>query len=238
MKILKCICSNGAAFFFFFAPILIASYMCHHLIDCSVPARRANKARWSPPSLCYAPPHTEGLTARPHSLTWLMVCHPIRPCAQPEHVERCSHQARWQISQHELSHSIMLKLSKYYYVLSDQWMICWSPPLLCLPSRWSGWVSVLSNWSDRISCHTFWCKCSQNQAGSRETWGRVESVTHNPSPTSVMFPLLFSPLCLLEMYMTPLLDCRLLLRCKRNLNLPCSFQLIDINSLWSCSWNI
>lgn len=167
--------------------------MCRHLIDRSVPARRANKARWSPPSLCHAPPHTEGLTARPRSQTWLMVCHPIRPCAQPEHVERCSHQARWQISQHELSHSIMLKLSKYYYVLSDQWMICWSPPLLCLPSRWSGWVSILSNWSDRISCHTFWCKCSQNQAGSRETWGRVESVTHNPNCVFVFPPPLFPP---------------------------------------------
>lgn len=51
----------------------------------------------------------------------------------------CSHQACWQISQHALSCGIMLKLSKYYYMLSGQRMIaevCPPPPSLpsSLPS--------------------------------------------------------------------------------------------------------
>lgn len=66
----------------------------------------------------------------------------------------------------------MLKLSKYYYMLSDQRMIGPPPPPPPPPIG----MSVLSNWSDRISCHRLGCS---DENGLRRAVERADRATYS-----------------------------------------------------------
>lgn len=68
----------------------IGLYQCYHHIDHNKAGKNMSMARLSPAPLCDAPVHILMLTVGPCSLTELMGCHPIRPCAQPEHSDRLS----------------------------------------------------------------------------------------------------------------------------------------------------
>lgn len=72
------------------------------------------------------------LTPRPCSLSLLMGALPSHHAMLPSRTAReIVHKwACWQISQHTLSWSIMLKLAEYHCMLTDQWVIPETHPLL------------------------------------------------------------------------------------------------------------